>query len=104
MLLLANYVSALEADKAKLRAQVKRLCSENNWLRDELTQAQTLLGETEIALAKTREEKEGSEFLLNLERCERGGRERSPAMVIDVHEEEQGNLSEINEIFNYTPV
>ncbi len=90
MLLLANYVSALEADKAKLRAQVKRLCSENNWLRDELTQAQTLLGETEIALAKTREEKEGTEFLLNLERCESGGRERSPAMDIDVHEEEQG--------------
>ncbi len=85
-------MNSLEADKAKLKAQVKRLCSENNWLRDELTNAQTLLGETDMALAKAREEKEQLEFLLSQERRDRGDRERSPVMDIDIQEEKQGEL------------
>lgn len=68
MLTLATYVSMLEADKQKLKAQVKRLCAENNWLRKELTEHQQLLQETEISLAKVKEEKEHLGFLLEQQR------------------------------------
>ena len=66
MLMLATYVNTLEADRNKLRQQVKRLCSENNWLRSELTDHQQLLQDTEVQLAKTKEEKEHLQFLLSL--------------------------------------
>jgi kinesin light chain len=89
MLMLANYISTLESDKQKLKAQVKRLCSENNWLRKELTDHQQLLQETEIALAKVKEEKENVEFLLDHHKKDgRREREQSPAMDVDDQEEE----------------
>lgn len=86
--MLANYVNSLESDKQKLKAQVKRLCSENNWLRQELTNHQQLLQEAEISLSKVREEKEQIEFLLDQERKDKRGREQSPSMDIDIQEEE----------------
>ena len=88
MLMLANYVNSLESDKQKLKAQVKRLCSENNWLRQELTNHQQLLQETEISLCKVREEKEQIEFLFDQEKKDKRGREQSPSMDIDIQEEE----------------
>ena len=36
MMALANHLQHVEAEKQKLRAQVRRLCQENAWLRDEL--------------------------------------------------------------------
>ena len=36
--MLAQYVNSLEGDKRMLRAQVKRLVSDNNWLRKELNE------------------------------------------------------------------
>ncbi|KAJ0055779.1 hypothetical protein NL108_011402 [Boleophthalmus pectinirostris] len=33
---LSSHLSAVESEKQKLRAQVRRLCQENQWLRDEL--------------------------------------------------------------------
>ena len=87
MLMLANYINTLESDKQKLKAQVKRLCSENNWLRKELTDHQQLLQETEISLAKTKEEKENLEFLLDFHKKDsRREREQSPAMDVDNQE------------------
>ena len=63
--MMAQYVNTLEGDKKTLRAQVKRLASENNWLRKELAEHQQLLQETEIQLARVREEKEQLEFTLS---------------------------------------
>ena len=76
MLTLATYINILEADKQKLKAQVKRLCAENNWLRKELTDHQQLLQETETSLAKIKEEKEHLGFLLEQQRvrCHLGSR------------------------------
>ena len=68
MLTLATYINILEADKQKLKAQVKRLCAENNWLRKELTDHQQLLQETETSFAKIKEEKEHLGFLLEQQR------------------------------------
>ena len=92
MLMLANYINTLESDKQKLKAQVKRLCLENNWLRKELTDHQQLLQDTEIALAKTKEEKENLEFQLEHHKKDvRHERETSPAMDVDNQEvEEEG--------------
>ena len=63
--MLAQYVNTLEGDKRTLRAQVKRLASENNWLRKELAEHQQLLQETEVQLARLKEEKEQLEFTLS---------------------------------------
>ena len=44
---------------------MKRLCSENNWLRTELADHQQLLQETEVELARVKEEKDQLEFTLH---------------------------------------
>ena len=63
MLMVANYISELEGEKLKLRAQVKRLCAENNWLRESLTESQQLLQEAEVSLGRLKVDKEHLEFL-----------------------------------------
>ena len=40
---LAGHLQSMEAEKQKLRSQVKRLCQENAWLRDELASTQQKL-------------------------------------------------------------
>lgn len=40
MLALASHLQYMEAEKLKLKAQVRRLCQENAWLRDELANTQ----------------------------------------------------------------
>ena len=71
MIMVANYISELEGDKLKLRAQVKRLCAENNWLRESLTESQQLLQDAEVSMGKLKVEKDHLEFLL-------GQQERPP--------------------------
>jgi kinesin light chain len=44
---LSSYLQTIEADKQKIRSQVKRLCQENAWLRDELAAAQKKTQESE---------------------------------------------------------
>ena len=43
MAALAGHLQTMEAEKQKLRSQVKRLCQENAWLRDELASTQQKL-------------------------------------------------------------
>ena len=50
MVALATHLQALEAEKQKLRAQVRRLCQENAWLRDELANTQQRLQASEQAV------------------------------------------------------
>ena len=47
MIQLGSHLQNVEAEKQKLRTQVKRLCQENTWLRDELAGAQKKLHECE---------------------------------------------------------
>ena len=44
---LAQHLQHVEAEKQKLRVQVKRLCQENGWLRDELATTQQKLQQSE---------------------------------------------------------
>lgn len=63
MIMVANYITSLEGDRLKLKAQVKRLCAENNWLRESLTESQQLLQEAEVSLGRLKVDKEHLEFL-----------------------------------------
>lgn len=60
---LANHLQTTEAEKQKLRAQVRRLCQENAWLRDELANAQQKLLLSEQKVATIEEEKKHLEFM-----------------------------------------
>ncbi|CAF0895306.1 unnamed protein product [Rotaria sordida] len=63
MMQLGNHLQNLEAEKQKLRTQVKRLCQENAWLRDELASAQKKLHECEQSNAAYSVEIEHLKFL-----------------------------------------
>ncbi|EDV20284.1 Kinesin light chain [Trichoplax sp. H2] len=67
---LTNYLNAVEAEKQKLRAQVKRLCQENAWLRDELALTQQKLLSSEESVAQLEEEKEHLEFMSSVKNYE----------------------------------
>ena len=60
---LANHLQYVEAEKQKLRAQVRRLCQENAWLRDELANTQQRLQQSEQKVATLEEEKKHLEFM-----------------------------------------
>ena len=46
MMALASHSQSLEAEKQKYKAQVRRLCQENAWIRDELNSTQQQLRQT----------------------------------------------------------
>lgn len=73
MLALASHLSTVESEKQKLRAQVRRLCQENQWLRDELAGTQQRLQLSEQAVAQLEEEKKHLEFLGQLRQYDEDG-------------------------------
>lgn len=60
---LSGHLGAVESEKQKLRAQVRRLCQENQWLRDELASTQHKLQKSEQNVAQLEEEKKHLEFM-----------------------------------------
>ncbi|KAM7366419.1 hypothetical protein PAMP_015857 [Pampus punctatissimus] len=60
---LSSHLSTVESEKQKLRAQVRRLCQENQWLRDELARTQHKLQRSEQSVAQLEEEKKHLEFM-----------------------------------------
>lgn len=66
MMALSNHLNAVESEKQKLRAQVRRLCQENQWLRDELANTQQKLQKSEQSVAQLEEEKKHLEFMNQL--------------------------------------
>lgn len=65
---LASHLQMVEAEKQKLRAQVKRLVQENAWLRDELASTQQKLQASHQAIAQLEEEKKHLEFMASVSR------------------------------------
>jgi kinesin light chain len=63
MIQLGNHLQNLEAEKHKLRTQVKRLCQENAWLRDELASSQKKLHDSEQSNATYSVELEHLKFM-----------------------------------------
>lgn len=73
LLALSAHLSMVEAEKQKLRAQVRQLCQENQWLRDELAGAQWRLQESEQSVAQLEEERKHLEFMSCLRRYDDDG-------------------------------
>ncbi|XP_011870763.1 PREDICTED: kinesin light chain isoform X2 [Vollenhovia emeryi] len=63
---LVSHLQMVEAEKQKLRTQVKRLCQENAWLRDELAGTQQKLQASEQAVAQLEEEKKHLDFMASM--------------------------------------
>jgi len=68
MAALSGHLQAVEAEKQKLRSQVKRLCQENAWLRDELATTQQKLQASEQTIAQLEEEKKHLEFMNSIKK------------------------------------
>uniref|UniRef100_H3AT09 Kinesin light chain n=1 Tax=Latimeria chalumnae TaxID=7897 RepID=H3AT09_LATCH len=68
MMALSNHLNAVESEKQKLRAQVRRLCQENQWLRDELANTQQKLQRSEQTVAQLEEEKKHLQFMNELKK------------------------------------
>ncbi|XP_077586819.1 kinesin light chain 1 isoform X3 [Stigmatopora nigra] len=68
MMALSAHLSSVESEKQKLRAQVRRLCQENQWLRDELAGTQQKLQKSEQSVAQLEEEKKHLEFMNQLKK------------------------------------
>ncbi|CAK9819205.1 Kinesin light chain [Anthophora quadrimaculata] len=63
MMALANHLQVVEAEKQKLRTQVRRLCQENAWLRDELAGTQQKLQASEQTVAQLEVHKNHFDFM-----------------------------------------
>eukprot|EP00096_Caligus_rogercresseyi_P013315 TRINITY_DN5990_c0_g1_i1.p1 TRINITY_DN5990_c0_g1~~TRINITY_DN5990_c0_g1_i1.p1 ORF type:complete len:583 (-),score=265.80 TRINITY_DN5990_c0_g1_i1:545-2056(-) len=61
---ISAHLQSLEAEKSKLRSQVKRLVQENAWLRDELASTQQKLQASEQMAAQYEVEKKHYEFMV----------------------------------------
>lgn len=68
MMALAGHLQTVEAEKQKLKAQVRRLCQENAWLRDELANTQQKLQSSEQTVAQLEEDKKHLEFMNDLKK------------------------------------
>uniref|UniRef100_A0A3B3RZ65 Kinesin light chain n=1 Tax=Paramormyrops kingsleyae TaxID=1676925 RepID=A0A3B3RZ65_9TELE len=66
MVALSAHLGSLEAEKQKLRAQVRRLCQENQWLRDELAGAQQRLQELEQHVVALEEQNQHLQFMSSI--------------------------------------
>lgn len=66
MMALSKHLGSLEAEKQKLRAQVRRLCQENQWLRDELAGAQQKLQEREQEVVALEEQNNHLQFMSSI--------------------------------------
>ena len=63
MISLTSHLQSLEAEKKKFRAQIRRLCHEASWLREELANTQAKLQTSEMNVARLEEEKSHLEFM-----------------------------------------
>lgn len=103
MMALASHLQNVEAEKQKLRTQVRRLCQENAWLRDELASTQQKLQASEQNVAQLEEEKKHLEFMAsvrkyddNQEQDEANDKSRSDPVVElfpDEDHEDRNHLS-----------
>uniref|UniRef100_A0A673ZU38 Kinesin light chain n=1 Tax=Salmo trutta TaxID=8032 RepID=A0A673ZU38_SALTR len=66
MMALSAHLGSLEAEKQKLRTQVRRLCQENQWLRDELAGAQQKLQDREQVVVTLEEQNRHLQFMSSI--------------------------------------
>ncbi|XP_062373059.1 kinesin light chain 2-like isoform X3 [Sardina pilchardus] len=89
---LSSHLSAVESEKQKLRAQVRRLCQENQWLRDELAGTQQKLQRSEQSVAQLEEEKKHLEFMNQIKKLDE---DASPCCEEKASENSKDNLDDL---------
>ena len=82
MMSFASHLQHVEAEKQKLRAQVRRLCQENAWLRDELANTQQKLQHSEQRVATLDEEKKHLEFMNQMKQYDQMDTSTTVSLVI----------------------
>lgn len=88
---LSSYLQSIEAEKQKIKSQVKRLCQENAWLRDELATAQKKLQESEQNSAQIEVELSHLKFLKELKKFD------EDTNVPQIQQTDNRNQEEISE-------
>ncbi|VIP00297.1 kinesin light chain, putative [Brugia malayi] len=98
MMALAGHLQAVEAEEQKLKAQVRRLCQENAWLRDELNSTQQKLQTIGQQVAQLEEEKKHLEYMNSIKKYD----EQQDAEILykqiltRAHEREFGKVADDN--------
>lgn len=100
----------LQSEKMKLKSQVRRLCQENSWLRDELSGTQQRLQESEQRCAQLEEEKKHLEFMNELkkydddsnqsEKVEKNDDSSVQNLDVSFPDDEDSNQSEVRSQLN----
>uniref|UniRef100_A0A4W5K3I0 Kinesin light chain n=1 Tax=Hucho hucho TaxID=62062 RepID=A0A4W5K3I0_9TELE len=104
MMALSAHLGSLEAEKQKLRTQVRRLCQENQWLRDELAGAQQRLQDREQEVVTLEEQNRHLQFMSSIRKYdqeepppedkETGSTKESLDDLFPTDEEEQSQISQ----------
>ncbi|XP_065320861.1 kinesin light chain-like isoform X2 [Gordionus sp. m RMFG-2023] len=68
MMTLSNHWQSNESEKQKLKTQVRRLCQENSWLRDELANTQQKLISSEQNVASLEEQNKHLEYMADIKK------------------------------------
>ncbi|XP_057316530.1 kinesin light chain-like isoform X1 [Hydractinia symbiolongicarpus] len=98
MMALCSHLGQIEAEKQKLKAQVRRLCQENAWLREELSATQQKLQTSEQNAVQLEEEKKHLEYMNTLKVYDEE-RPQDEGIDSDFHEDilDEGNESDKDE-------
>jgi len=98
MMAVCNHLSTVEAEKQKLKAQVRRLCQENAWLREELSATHQKLQLSEQNVVQLQEEKTHLEYMNSLKIYDED-RPQDEGIDSDFHEDlpDEGNDSDRDE-------
>ncbi|XP_058256115.1 kinesin light chain 1-like isoform X2 [Hemibagrus wyckioides] len=92
MTALTAHLSAVEAEKQKLRAKVRSVCEENKWLWEELANVQQKLQKAEQNLVQVEVEKEHLEFMTQLKQYD-------PEDLPEGKEEEETSKDILDDLF-----
>ncbi|XP_039965361.1 kinesin light chain isoform X1 [Bactrocera neohumeralis] len=103
MMALASHLQNIEAEKQKLKTQVRRLHQENAWLRDELANTQQKFQASEQLVAQLEEEKKHLEFMASVKKyddnqeqedsCEKSRTDPVVELFPDEENDERNNMS-----------
>ncbi|CAL8111688.1 unnamed protein product [Orchesella dallaii] len=99
MVALATHMQITEAEKQKLRTQVKRLCQENAWLRDELATTQQRLQASEQLVAQLEEEKKQLEFFNSLKKYDSESQNEESSMETSTRSENKSEADPVMDLF-----
>jgi len=103
MMALTSHLQNIEAEKQKLKTQVRRLHQENAWLRDELANTQQKFQASEQLVAQLEEEKKHLEFMASVKKydenqeqddtCEKSRTDPVVELFPDEENEDRNNMS-----------